>query len=299
MFRSRLGLLAVFASLAIAMPLLVEADAAPARVAVGPQYGSAHVYVAPDQVDRLVESLVATFGGHASPASVITATPVPSSAISRLVSTPAGLFSVFGFNTPLPYPFGDERTGYLVTNMDTAIAAARHDGASLVVSPFADAIGRDAIIRWPGGVMMQLYWHNKAPSYRPLQSTPENRVYISSDDVDAFIHDFTAFSDGRVVGDDARSPGVEVGRPGESFRCVRVGSPFGNVRILVTDGHLPWPYGREISGYAVADLAKTLAKAKKAGVEVLAGPFETDGRGMAMVRFPGGYIAEMHTLKPE
>jgi hypothetical protein len=281
------------------MPLLVEADAGRDRVAVGPQYGSTHVYVAPDQVDRLVESLIATFGGHASPAAVITATPVPSSAISRIVSTPAGLFSVFGFKTPVPYPFGAERTGYLVANMDLAVAAARHDGAALVVSPFADAIGRDAIIRFPGGVMMQLYWHTKTPSYPPLQSIPENRVYLSTDDAGPFIHDFMAFSDGRVVGDDRRSPGVEIGRPGETYRCVRMASAFGNVTILVTDGHLPWPYGREVTGYAVADLAKTLAKAQKAGVEVLAGPFEADGRGIAMVRFPGGYIAEMHALRPE
>jgi hypothetical protein len=32
--------------------------------------------------------------------------------------------SLFGFKTPIPYPFGVERTGYLVTNIDEAIDLA-------------------------------------------------------------------------------------------------------------------------------------------------------------------------------
>jgi len=40
--------------------------AAAANVAVGPQYDSTHVYVAPQDVDRFVASLLATFGGGAS-----------------------------------------------------------------------------------------------------------------------------------------------------------------------------------------------------------------------------------------
>jgi len=64
--------------------------------------------------------------------------------------------------------------------------------------------------------------------------------------------------------------------------------------VLVTDGHLVWPYGRELTGYEVANLADTLAKAKAAGVEVLVGPYAAAGRDAAMLRFPGGYIAEVH-----
>jgi predicted enzyme related to lactoylglutathione lyase len=64
--------------------------------------------------------------------------------------------------------------------------------------------------------------------------------------------------------------------------------------MLVTDGHLPYPYGRELTGYVVADLNATLAKATHAGARILVQPYTADGRRAAMVEFPGGYIAEIH-----
>src|SRR6201997_3431091 len=82
-------------------------------IAVSPQYDTTHVYVAPEDFDRFVASLIATFGGTASKQGVFTVTPTPSSTMSQLVLTPAGTLSVFGFKTPIPYPFGAERTGYL------------------------------------------------------------------------------------------------------------------------------------------------------------------------------------------
>jgi hypothetical protein len=266
-------------------------------VAVGPQYGSTHVYVAPDQVDRFVASFVATFGGRSGKPASVQVTPMPSTTISQIASTPVGLASVFGFTTPIPYPFGSERTGYLVTDMDAAVAAARRAGAELVVAPFPDAIGRDTIVRWPGGVVMQLYWHTTPPSYPPLATVPENRVYVSSDQADLFVRDFNLFSGGRVVADDPAAPGLEIGRPNGSYRRITLESAFGKIALLVTDGHLPWPYGRELTGYEVANLTETLAKAKAAGVELLAGPYAANGRDAAMVRFPGGYIAEIHALR--
>jgi hypothetical protein len=265
-----------------------------ASVAVGPQYASTHVYVAPDDIERFVASFIATFGGHASKPAEVKVTPTESASISQIVFSPVGFVSVFGFKTPIPYPFGAERTGYLVTDMDAAVAAARRAGAEIVVSPFPDAIGRDAIIRWPGGVNMQIYWHNAPPAYAPLASVPENRLYLSNDRADVFVHDFLMFSGGQVSADDAAAPGVEIGKPGEKYRRIRLTSPFGNIAILVIDGHLPWPYGREITGYEVADLAQTLTKAKAAGVEIVDGPYSSDNRDAAMVRFPGGYIAEIH-----
>jgi len=69
--------------------------------------------------------------------------------------------------------------------------------------------------------------------------------------------------------------------------------------VIVTDGHLPYPYGYETTGYEVANLAGTLQKAEAAGVSVLDGPFSADGRNSAMVRFPGGYIAEIHSAVSE
>jgi hypothetical protein len=268
-----------------------------ASVAVGPQYDTTHVYVAPEDFDRFVASLVGTFGGTTNKQGVFTVTPTPSSTMSQLVLTPVGTVSVFGFKTPIPYPFGLERTGYLVTDMGEAIRAAEATGADVIVSPFNDPIGQDAVIQWPGGVNTQLYWHTTAPSYTPLQTIPENRVYLSPDRADAFVRSFLAFSHGTVVSDDARAPGVEIGRPAETYRRVRIESKFGKLTALVTDGHLPYPYGRETTGYAVTNLTDTLAKAKSAGVKILVSPYQTEERDAAVVQFPGGYITEIHSIK--
>jgi predicted enzyme related to lactoylglutathione lyase len=263
--------------------------------ALGPQYDTTHVYVDPEDFDRFVASLIATFGGTTTKRGVVTVTPTQSSTMSQLVLTPVGTVSVFGFKTPVPYPFGLERTGYLVSDMDEAMRAANATGTDVLVSPFNDPIGRDAIIQWPGGVNTQLYWHTTPPSYAPLQTLPENRVYVSPDRVDAFLGSFLAFSYGSVVSDDPRAPGVEIGRPAETYRRVRIESRFGKLTAFVTDGHLPYPYGREVTGYEVKNLAETLTKAKAAGVQVLVPPYTADQRAAALVQFPGGYIAEIHS----
>jgi predicted enzyme related to lactoylglutathione lyase len=267
-----------------------------ANVALGPQYDTTHVYVAPQDFDRFVASLIATFGGTTSKQGVFTVTPTPSSTMSQLVLTPVGTISVFGFKTPIPYPFGLERTGYLVTDLDAAVRAARANGADVIVASFNDPIGRDAVIQWPGGVNTQLYWHTTAPSYASLQSIPENRVYVSTDKADEFVRSFLAFSHGRVESDDAHAPGVEIGRSGDTIRRIRIESQFGRLTAFITNGHLPYPYGRETTGYEVANLAETLAKAKAAGVEVIVPPYNTDQRDAVVVQFPGGYIAEIHSV---
>ena len=124
-----------------------------------------------------------------------------------------------------------------------------------------------------------------------------NRVYVSPDRADSFVRDFTAFANGRVVSDNRNAPSIEIGTPNGTYRRVRIESGFGKVAVLITDGHLNWPYGREVTGYEAADLASTLAKATAAGATVLVQPFEADGRQSAMVQFPGGYIAEIHDVK--
>jgi predicted enzyme related to lactoylglutathione lyase len=273
----------------------VQAPKAP-DVAVGPQYDTTHVYVAPQDFDRFVASLIVTFGGAATKQGVFTVTPTPSSTMSQLVMTPVGTLSVFGFKTPVPYPFGLERTGYLVADVDEAIRFAKATGADVVVAPFDDPIGRDAIIQWPGGVNTQLYWHTTAPSYASLQTIPENRIYVSPDRADAFVSSFLAFSHGNVVSDNPRAPGIEIGKPTETYRRVRIESKFGKLTALVTDGHLPYPYGREMTGYEVTNLADTLTKAKASGVDVLVPPYKTDKRESIVVQFPGGYIAEIHSV---
>ncbi|MPW24174.1 glyoxalase, partial [Paraburkholderia sp. CNPSo 3157] len=88
------------ASVALAKP------AAASQLSVGPQYDTTHVYVAPDDFDRFTDSFVATFGGHKSQQGVFQVTPTPSQTMSQLVFTPVGTISVFGFKTPVPYPFG-------------------------------------------------------------------------------------------------------------------------------------------------------------------------------------------------
>ena len=265
-------------------------------VAVGAQYDTTHVYVSPQDFDRFVASLIATFGGTTTKQGVFTVTPTPSSTMSQLVLTPAGSVSVFGFKTPIPYPFGGERTGYLVTDMDEAVRAAKATGADVLVAPFDDPIGRDAIIQWPGGVNTQLYWHTTAPSYAPLQTIPENRVYVSPNRADAFVSSFLAFSHGSVVSDEPHAPGVEIGRPTETYRRVRIESKFGKLTALVTDGHLPYPYGRETTGYEVTSLTDTLTRAKASGVDLLVPPYRTAEREAVVVQFPGGYIAEIHSV---
>src|SRR3984957_3650012 len=196
----------VLLSIILAFVLLADSN-----FGVGAQYDTTHVYVQPEDFDKFVASLLATFGGTATKQGVFTVTPTPSKTMSQLVLTPAGTLSVFGFKTPVPYPFGAERTGYLVTDFDGAVQAARARGAAVLVTPFNDPIGRDAIIQWPGGVNMQLYWHTTAPSYKALQTIPENRVYVSADRVAAFLDSFLAFSHGNVIADDAHAPGVEIG----------------------------------------------------------------------------------------
>jgi hypothetical protein len=265
-------------------------------IAVAPQYDTTHVYVQPQDFDRFVASLIATFGGTTTKQGVFTVTPTSSSTMSQLVLTPVGTISVFGFKTPIPYPFGLERTGYLVTDLDGAVRVARSTGADVLVAPFNDPIGRDAIIQWPGGVNTQLYWHTTAPSYAPLQTIPENRVYVSPERVDALVSSFVAFSHGSVVSDEAQAPGVEIGKPAETYRRVRIESKFGKLNALVTDGHLPYPYGREMTGYEVTNLTDTLTKAKETGVDVLVPPYRTDEREAVVVQFPGGYIAEIHSV---
>jgi predicted enzyme related to lactoylglutathione lyase len=269
------------------------------QVGVGAQYDTTHVYVAPEDVDKFATSFLATFGGQSTKQVVVTVTPTPSSTTSQLLQTPVGTVSVFGFKSPIPYPFGTERTGYLVTDIDQAVEAAKEAGADVLVATFPDPIGRDAVIQWPGAVNMQLYWHTTKPSYAPFETIPENRIYVSPEQADAFLRSFLRFSHGKVVSDDAHATGAEIGRSKDTYRRIRIESVFGKMTVFATDGHLPYPYGREMTGYEVKDLQGTLTKAKASGADVLVGPYTADRRAAAMIQFPGGYIAEVHAAAPQ
>ncbi|MEU3955590.1 glyoxalase [Streptomyces achromogenes] len=274
-----------------------ERPAAVSTTAVGPQYDTTHVYVTPGDVDRFVASWVATFGGTHTAKVVTTVTPTPSSTESELVLSPVGTLSVFDFKTPVPYPFGTERTGWLVRDLDLGVRQARRSGAHVVVAPFDDPIGRDAVVQFPGGVNAQLYWHTKAPSYAPLETVPDNRLYLTPDSVDGFLGSYLRFTGGRIVSDRRSADAGDIGLPGRTYRRIALRSPFGNTVVSVTDGHLPYPFGRETTGYAVHNLAATLRKAEAGGAKVLWGPYSAEDRSSAMVRFPGGYVAELHTTR--
>ncbi|MGP2733505.1 VOC family protein [Serratia bockelmannii] len=261
---------------------------------MGPQYDTTHVYVERGKMDAFVDSILKTFGGTSTKRVLVNVTPTPSETYSQLILTPAGSFSVFDFKTPIPYPFGAERNGFLVRDMDAAIRQARAAGADVQVAPFDDPIGRDAVIQWPGGVNMQLYWHTKAPDYKPLLSVPENRLYLSAYRVDDFLKSYQAFSHGKVVSDEQVSD-TAIGRSDNGkVRQIELDSHFGKTRIFVTDGHLPYPFGHERTGYGVEDLQATLAKATASGAQVLWRSTAAERRASALVRFPGGYIAEIH-----
>jgi hypothetical protein len=80
-----------------------------------------------------------------------------------------------------------------------------------------------------------------------------------------------------------------------TFRRIQLESTFGKLLVFATEGHLPYPYGRETTGYEADDVTSTLAKATSLGIRVLISPVNTHVRLSAMVQFPGGYIAEIHS----
>jgi hypothetical protein len=88
---------------------------------------------------------------------------------------------------------------------------------------------------------------------------------------------------------------LKLASQGETRRQIRIESTLGKLVVFVTDGHLPYPYGRESTGYEVANLTETL-KVKAAGAGILVDPFTADQRTSSMVQFPGGYIAEIHSI---
>ena len=99
----------------------------------------------------------------------------------------------------------------------------------------------------------------------------------------------------RLVGERGRRcAGAAVGRPDAKVRLVRIQSLYGDMLVVAGDGAWPWPYGREISGYGVTDLAATIDKAKAAGVTTLIPAHDVGGRQEAMLQFPGGFIAAVH-----
>jgi hypothetical protein len=167
---------------------------------------------------------------------------------------------------------------------------AQADKADVLVSPSNDPVERDAVVQWLGGVNMQLYWWDTTPrSYPALKTIPENRVYVSPERADSFTCSFLEFSHGKVLSDDPHASFIEIRRASDTIRQIRITSRFGLLTVFVTDGHLAYPYGREMTEYEVANLGRTLKKAKAAGATVLVEPYSFGDRRAAM--------AEIHSIE--
>jgi hypothetical protein len=265
---------------------------------VGVQYDAPHIYIQHGMEKAFVDSWLATFGGTATSPLTLDVTPTPSETLSDIILSPVGTLSVFDFSTGIPYPFGQESVGDMVSNFNRGVSDAVRSGATLLVSPFDDPVGQDAIVQFPGGVDIQLWRHFSSTVFAPLATIPDNRFYLDPAAANAFIRDWLAFSHGHIAVDDNTANGAEIGLPGTTYRKVLIDSVFGETLVIITNGHLPYPFGHDTMGYAVTDLTATLAKAKAAGAHVLWGPYTEPGLSTAIVEFPGGYICELHQGVP-
>ena len=71
---------------------------------------------------------------------------------------------------------------------------------------------------------------------------------MSPDRIEDFVHDFGAFAQAKVISDDHKAPGLEIGRPNDVYRRVRMDSLFGKVTVLATTVIFPIPTGAKQRG---------------------------------------------------
>ncbi|MED5812206.1 glyoxalase [Mycolicibacterium sp. 050232] len=266
-------------------------------IALGAPFRTFHVYAQPGTAQAFVNSWIATFGGEAQPpANGIDLTPYPSKATAIMLSSPVAALSVYDFSSGIPYPFGREVSGWGVTDVDVGIQQATAANAHVLVAPFDDPLGRDAVIQFPAGNAVQL-WHlfDLPPSlYPPLTTMPDLRIYVPEHSMDQFLDSYLAFTQGESVSDNAEADGVQIGLEGKTYRRVRTTSDYGNTVVIGTDGQLPYPFGRESAGITVQSVADTVDKAKANGATVLWGPTTVPEGHSVIVQFPGAYVVEIH-----
>src|SRR6201999_2134856 len=107
-----------------------------------------------------------------------------------------------------------------------------------------------------------------------LRTVPDSRVYVARDALPSFLTSYKAFTEGRVVLDDPKADGGQIGAPGTTYHRVALTSKYGNTVVISTrDGAVDNPFGHEAAGIAVPRLAATLDKARANGAEVLWGPY--------------------------
>ncbi|RJQ76638.1 hypothetical protein D5S17_17385 [Pseudonocardiaceae bacterium YIM PH 21723] len=167
--------------LALAVPASGAAGIdGPAR-AYGVQYDASHVYVEHGKLPDFIASWEGTFGGTHNPPTVFGITPTPSKALASIIHSPVGLLAAYDYQTPVPFPFGSEQTGFGVHDPDSAVAVARRSGATAPVAPWTGPVGREAVIRFPGGFSSQIWEQFDMFGFPPLTTQPEFRVYLSED----------------------------------------------------------------------------------------------------------------------
>ncbi|MFC5721304.1 glyoxalase [Streptomyces gamaensis] len=267
-------------------------------LAFGPAYNTTHVYLDAKDEPALVNSWKKTFdspGVNIGQYSNITPAGQTRDT-GGVMPSPYGNLSLLAL-TPLPYPFGTDQAGFRVKDVKAAVKAATGAGAKNIVQPWTEETGQETLVQFPGGVVVQLFQKSgkyAAATYPDLKSVPTDRYYVPLDAADDFVSAYTGFTGGRVTSDNKSADGAEVGMKGGTLRKVLIDAgKFGKAEVLATDGHLPYPYGREHSGYEVMDLPGTLDKATGSGAKVVV-PASAHGGKAAIVQFPGGYLAEVH-----
>ena len=268
-------------------------------LAVGAQYDTAHVYVAPADLDRFSDSLIATFGGTKSQKAELTITPTPSKTNWQAVLHSGWHVLCVRFHDADPIS---------VRPRTNRLPRDRH-GCS-------DPIGESQRSRRCRGTVQRSHWA------RCHRSVAGRHIYAA-----LLAYDRAELREARQG---PRKQGVRVTG---SRRCVcprfrgvlaredrlrrpertrrRGGPTKGYLPPRADQLHIredrraryrwtaPYPYGREISGYEVANLADTVSKAKATGATVLVDPYTADRRQAAIISFPGGYIAEIYSAVGE
>jgi hypothetical protein len=127
-----------------------------------------------------------------------------------------------------------------------------------------------------------------------LITIQEQRVYVSPDNVAAYISGYLRFTGGQIIKVLPLADGRDIGQPGETYQRFYLKSSVGVVDVLVTNGQLPFPYGKEHDGFQVSDVVVTVQRAVNSGATALTDPIFANGRTSAIIEFPGGFIAEVH-----
>ncbi|WIX77247.1 hypothetical protein QRX50_38515 [Amycolatopsis carbonis] len=262
--------------------------------AFGVEYDASHVYLQHGKLPAFIKSWEATFGGTDNGQNTFQITPTPSKALASIIHSPVGLLAAYDYQTPVPFPFGAEQTGFGVHDPDLGADAALRSGAAVTVTPWTGPVGREAVVQFPGGFASQIWKQFDMSGFTPLTTQPEFRVYLPETTVNAFLASYLKFTGGSVISDVRKADGGEVGAPGTTYHRIRIKTQFGNTVVLAGNGDWTYPYGRDTTGYTVSDVNATVAKAAANGATVLSGPYKSKDRTSVILQFPGGYIAEVH-----